>query len=384
LDGSNEFTFEEEVFQMLKLEFSPENLEALSHWRFHHPHPHVQLKMEVVYLRSQKLENNQIQRLCGISKATFYRYLHEYQGGGVEQLKALNFHCPGSKLVEHKRTLEEYFREHPPATCAEAAARIEELTGIKRGPTQTREFLKKLGMKPRKVGQIPAKADAKEQEAFKEEKLEPRLAEAKAGKRVVFFMDAAHFVYAPFLALLWCFERLFVKAPSGRQRLNVLAALNATTQQLFTVQNLTYVTAETVCELLRLLAGTHLGMPITIVLDNARYQKCALVQELAQRLGIELLYLPAYSPNLNLIERLWKWVKKRCLYSKYYATSEDFQQAIQECIAQAHSKHQAELESLLTLEFQTFKEVPVIGEGGKVTPFPGAKQPQKKVLSKAA
>jgi hypothetical protein len=64
--------------------------------------------------------------------------------------------------------------------------------------------------------------------------------------------------------------------------------------------------------------------------------------------------------------------------------SEDFQQAIQECIAQAHSKHQAELESLLILEFQTFKEVPVIGEGGKVTPSPGAKQPQKKVSSKAA
>ena len=56
-------------------------------------------------------------------------------------------------------------------------------------------------------------------------------------------MDAAHFVYAPFLASLWCFERLFVKAPSGRQRLNVLAALNATTQEIFTVQNLTYVTA---------------------------------------------------------------------------------------------------------------------------------------------
>jgi transposase len=251
----------------------------------------------------------------------------------VEKLKELNFHRPESQLVEHKRTLEDYFREHPPATCAEAAARIEELTGIKRGPTQTREFLKKLGMKPRKVGQIPAKADVKEQEGFKEEQLEPRLAEAKAGQRLVFFMDAAHFVYAPFLASLWCFERLFVKAPSGRQRLDVLAALNAMTKEIFTVQNLTYVTAETVCELLRLLAGAHPGRAITIVLDNARYPKCALVQELVQSLGIELLYLPPYSPNLNLIERFWKWVKKSCLYLKYYATSADFQKAIQECIA---------------------------------------------------
>jgi transposase len=112
--------------------------------------------------------------LCGISKATFYRYLHEYQAGGVERLQELNFHRPESQLTEHKTMLEEYFRAHPPATCDEAAARIEERTGVKRGPTQTRKFLKAMGMKPRKVGQIQAKADVKEQEGFKEEKLEPR------------------------------------------------------------------------------------------------------------------------------------------------------------------------------------------------------------------
>jgi transposase len=252
-------------------------------------------------------------------------------------------------------------------------------------------------MKPRKLGQIPAKADPEEQEEFKAEKLEPRLAEAQAGQRVVFFMDAAHFVYAPFLALVWCFARLFVKAPSGRQRLNVLAALHATTKEILTVQNLTYVTAETVCELLRLLAGAHPALPSTIVLDKARYQKCALVQELARSLGIELLYLPAYSPNLNLIERFWKWVKKQCLYGKYYPTSADFQAAIQQCIAQAHSDHLADLESLLTLKFQTFTEVPVLGEETKVDSsagekqkqaqvylFPKRKQAQKKVSSKAA
>jgi transposase len=143
----------------------------LRYWRFHHPHPHVQLKMEVVYLRSQKLGNKPIQHLCGISKASFYRYLHEYQAGGVEKLQELNFHRPQSQLVEHKPTLEGYFRVHPPATCAEAAAKIEELTGVKRGPTQTRKCLKKLGMKPRKVGQIPAKADVKEQEGSKKSTL---------------------------------------------------------------------------------------------------------------------------------------------------------------------------------------------------------------------
>lgn len=192
-------------------------------------------------------------------------------------------------------------------------------------------------------------------------------------------MDAAHFVFAPFLGIVWCFERLFVKAPSGRIRLNVLAALNAITHEVFTVENLTYITAETVCDLLRLLAGSCQGIPITIILDNARYQRCALVQTVAQTLGIELLYLPTYSPNLNLIERFWKFVKKQCLYSKYYPDSESFQKAILTCIEQAPTTHQAELKSLLTLRFQTFQDVPVIGEQHTVST--GAK---KKVLSKAA
>ena len=108
-------------------------------------------------------------------------------------------------------------------------------------------------------------------------------------------MDAAHFVFAPFLGMVWCFTRLFVKAPAGRQRLNVLAAVNAITHELFTVENLTYITAETVCELLRLLASAYQGLPITIILDNARYQRCALVQSVAETLGIELLFLPTYS-----------------------------------------------------------------------------------------
>ena len=129
-------------------------------------------------------------------------------------------------------------------------------------------------------------------------------------------MDAAHFVFAPFLGIVWCFQRLFVKAPSGRQRLNVLAALNALTHELFTVENLTYITAETVGALLRQWAAAHQGIPISVILDNARDQRCALVQAVAQELGIELLYVPTYSPNLNLIERLWRFVKKPCLDSK--------------------------------------------------------------------
>jgi transposase len=191
-------------------------------------------------------------------------------------------------------------------------------------------------------------------------------------------------VFAPFLGILWCVQRLFVKAPSGRQRFNVLAALHATSHELFTVTNLTYITATTVCELLRLLAGTHPGMPITLVLDNARYQRCTLVQTLAETLGIELLYLPAYSPNLNLIERLWKFVKKQCLYSKYYPDSTAFQHAISNCLAQVPTTHKAELDTLLTLRFQTFTAVPVVGEIPETGLAPVVSRLATEVLSMAA
>jgi transposase len=123
--------------------------------------------MEAIYLKSQGMKNCSIIQLCRISKASYHRYLKAYITGGIEKLKEIDHYHPQSILVSHCTTIEAYFREHPPATVAEAAAKIKELTGIERKPTQVGLFLKKLGMKPVKVGMIPAKADAEAQEDFK-------------------------------------------------------------------------------------------------------------------------------------------------------------------------------------------------------------------------
>jgi transposase len=202
---------------------------------------------------------------------------------------------------------------------------------------------------------IPAKADVEKQRLFKEQELDPRLEEAKAGKRTVYFVDAAHFVLGAFLGFLWSLSRVFVKTPSGRQRFNVLGALNAITKELLTVTNDTYITSIQVCELLRVIAKNS-PLPITIVLDNAKYQRCKLVMNLAEELGIELLFLPPYSPNLNLIERVWKFVKKQCLSSLYYPDFASFRGAISSFVNQMHKTHKNELLSLLTLNFQLFDQ----------------------------
>ena len=345
---------------MISIEFTEEEKQALHYERFNHPHPRVQMKMEALWLKSQDLPHQTIANLVGISPNTLRSYFREYQLGGIDALKQVKFYRPQSELIDHAQTIEEHFREHPPATINEAVSVIETLTGIKRSPTQVRKFLKSIGMRCLKVGFLPAKADPDVQEEFKQEQLEPRLEEAKAGKRVVFFGDASHFVMGAFVGFLWCFGRLFMKSPSGRQRFNVLGALNAITHEVIMVTNDTYINSGSVCELLYKIAALGLTVPITLVLDNARYQKCLLVQETAELLGIELLYLPSYSPNLNLIERLWKFVKKQCLYSKYYESFSLFKSAISTCVEEAHAKYKEELDSLLTLKFQTFEKAQIM------------------------
>ena len=229
----------------------------------------------------------------------------------------------------------------------------------------------------------------------------------------MFFVDAAHFVFGTFLCCLWSFTRLFVRAASGRQRFNVLGAWNAITRKLVAVTNTTVVNTDTMCELLRKIAAEGLTGPITLVLDNARYQRNAVVMALAEQLGITLMFLPSYSPNLgvvqirvttlgrplsgqrisslsstkgcqrrrplwisqechprgagseprpnlNLIERLWKFTKRRSLYGRYHPTFADFRAAIEQILAEIPTQHATALASLMTLNFQRFENVSLL------------------------
>lgn len=153
---------------------------------------------------------------------------------------------------------------------------------------------------------------------------------------------------------------MFIKAPSGRNRFNGLGALNAVTHELITVCHDSDINAHSVAELLHKVAGLGLTVPMTFVLDNARYQKCRYITDLAASRNIELLYLPAYSPNLNLIERLWKCVKKEALNGRYYEDFNAFKSAIIGCLAPTRTTHKCALNTLLTLKFQMFDKVPIL------------------------
>ena len=161
----------------------------------------------------------------------------------------------------------------------------------------------------------------------------------------------------PFLGYLYSLTLRYVKSASGRQRFNVLGALNAITKELVTITNHTYINALSVCELLEKLHQQCCDLPIVLIMDNARYQRCKLVLEKAADLNIQIVFLPPYSPNLNLIERLWKFVKREVLYNQYHKDYTQFHQAISDCLEQAHTTHKQALHTLLTPKFQTFKNV---------------------------
>ncbi len=343
---------------MHTLNLSDAEIQQLNYERFYYPCPIVQKRMHSLYLKCAfDFEHKEIAKIINRHPNTITKDIKRFQSKGIEGLKQVNYGTNKSELDKHEDSIKKIFEDEPPASVKEAMERIKALTGIERSPTQTRMFMKRIGLKFIKTGHVPAKANPEKQKAWLENEFEPALALAKEGLAHVLFVDAAHFVLAPFLCCLWCFKRIFIKSPAGRKRVNVLGALNALTHQVHFLSNQTYINANTIVEFLYQLRLFYFDMkPIYIVLDNARYQHCYLVRSIAGLLNIHLLFLPPYSPNLNIIERLWKFVKKKCLYAKYYDSFDKFRNAILSTMEKTNSDigYVNEVKSLMNLKFQLF------------------------------
>ncbi len=135
---------------MIRIVFTKEEIEELHYQRFNHVHPRVQLKMEVLLLKAKGLKHKEICEIAGIHHNTLTSYLQEYIDGGIDALKELKFHKPQSELIEYRQSIEDEFRNNPPASIKEASARIKEMTGIQRSDVQVAKFLKKNRLKTKK------------------------------------------------------------------------------------------------------------------------------------------------------------------------------------------------------------------------------------------
>lgn len=300
------------------------------------------------------LSYQDISLVLGVHPDTVGRYIRSYQYVGLEGMIKTNYRKNVSELDSFSDEILRELDQSPPKSVNEVRSRIFSLTGILRSPTRIKAFLARYGLTHRKVGYVPGKADPEKQAQWLKDVLETHYQEAKEGLRHLFFMDAAHFTLGAFVCKVWSKTRKFIRSGAGRNRINVLGAVNAVTHQLFHIHNTETINAVVIMDFFKQLRGQYTHLPISIVLDNARYQHCKAVKEVAKTLNIELLFLPAYSPNLNLIERLWKFVKKEVLYAEYFETPKKFHQAIIGFCEQINHTQQDKLKSILNFKFQMF------------------------------
>ena len=314
----------------------------------------TKIKLLVIRMRHEGAKTGFISKCLNLHSNTVTNYLNEFQVGKLPATLENRYYKPTSSLEPFLPCIRCSFLAYPVADAKQAVERIHKLTGIRLSESQSRRFMKSLGLKLRKTAPVPGKCDHQLQFDFYTREMLPRLEEARLGKRKVLFVDAAHFVLGAFLGLIWCFQRIFLKTSPGRQRYNILGAIDSHNQEFTSIRTTENINAQTIISLLDLVKAKYPIIPISLVMDNARYQHCNAVKAHAAKLDVELLFLPPYSPNLNLIERVWKLTKKKCLTNKYHKDFRAFRTAIDQCIDDFEGRLKPELKSLLALNFQFF------------------------------
>ena len=198
------------------------------------------------------------------------------------------------------------------------------------------------------------------QQAFVSE-IQQMLSEAEETGAAVLFLDPMHQIHNNENGYMWQLRgaegTAQIPSNSGRRRLNIIGAINPHTLTPTTLLIEGSCDKEVIIAFLELIKQDYpQTRSITVVLDNAAYNRAYDVVEKAEQLGITLKYLPPYSPNLNLIERLWKFFKKKVTKNTYYSTFDEFYQAVVNFFKHFDQYH-GELASLLAPNFEIIKAV---------------------------
>jgi len=343
---------------MITLEISDEDWDAIAE-ELDDPEIDARIRRKLMAVRMHALgvPHATIAATLNVSDDTITNYIKLYRDEGLAGLVENRYYKPTSSVAPFLEEIKQSFSETPVSNASEGAERIESISGTRLSDSQARRIMVRLGMRFRKCAAVPGKADPQLQFEFLQDELLPRLEEARKGERRVFFVDAAHFVLGAFLGMIWSFTRIFVPSGCGRQRYSVLGAVETRDHDFVSIKTKGSVNADTVCELVRKLDQAYPGEEITLVMDNARYQRNKKVFATADQYGIELLFLPPYSPNLNLIERVWRLVKSKCLRNRHFEDFAKFVTTIDEFTDSLSGENRSYLKSLITENFQLF-EIP--------------------------
>lgn len=338
-------------------------MKFIKKYRTKHSNKKIRDRLHVLWLTQQFEDAKYISFLSDVSPRQVFNIIKIYKETGMDGILTIQHNKQESKLMGFSDLIKEEFEFRPPSSMKEARDRILKLTGIKRSISQISVFLKSLGMKYLKPSLIPmgsketdVNEKIKKQEEFLKKQLKPAIEADKKGESKLFFMDACHVQIACMLGYIWCFARKYLPALPVRGRVNVIGATSFHGKDFVYEINQDGVNQDAIIRFLKKVKSKYKKQKITIVLDNASYHHAGSVEEMAEELNIQLLFLPVASPNLNIIERLWKFIKSRCLKNRIFVNLDELENTLSNTLKTLKKKHKKELNTLLTPKFQRFYE----------------------------
>ena len=312
-------------------------------------------RIKAVILLGKGWTSSQVAEALLMDRGTIRKYFRDYTKGGLERLTRMEYQGSECYLTYDRLALlgKELDTEIYSSTAEiiEFITKSWDITYTERG---INSLLHRLGFVYKKTKAVPGKADAEAQESFLEKYQE--LKETKAPDSPIFFADATHPQHNTQLAHAWVRKgkERQILSNTGRQRLNINGAIDI--QSLSAViQYEETVNAESAIRLFKALEEKCPGAEkIYVICDNARYYRAKMVSKFLETSRVEILFLPPYSPNLNLIERFWKFFKKKVLYNRYYEKFKQFKDACQSFFENLE-EYQQQLRSLLTENFEIIR-----------------------------
>jgi len=310
-------------------------------------------KIKAVYLLGSGWRVSKIKEALLIDETTIRRYFDIFKQQGIEAL--IQTHYKGSEGYlsdDEESELDEYLELHSCMNTLEVIQYIEGEYKITYSVSGTNDLLKRLGYSYKKARQIPGKANREDQAEFVKKYYELR---SKMNKEdSLFFLDGVHPQHNSIPSYGW-FKKGKDKPLNSNtryHRLNINGAIDIDTYDTITEISHENIDKESTLNLLEKLRKKRPSGMIYCILDNAGYYISPSVKEFAKACAIELIYLPPYSPNLNLIERLWKFMNKMIFYNKYYEEYEIFKSTCMNFFKKLY-KHKDKLATLLSEKFET-------------------------------
>jgi len=310
-------------------------------------------RIKTILLLNEGLSYEQIAQVLFLDDNTIRRYETKFRSGGLDDLLDDNYVGGVSKLSEEQLSLlKDEVKQKIYLSAKEICKFVERKFGVQYSPEGLVHLLHRLGFVYKKTKQVPGKADAEAQEKFLQEVYVKLKARMKADDKL-YFLDGVHPQHNSMSAYGWLEKGKTreIRSNSGRQRLNLNGALSLEDYDVIIREDESINAQSTIKLLMELEEKNPDAETIYCILDNARYYRALIVKEYLKTSKIELVFLPSYSPNLNLIERLWKFYRKKILYHKHYSNLAEFKTVTMDFFKNL-SFHREELATLLTENFE--------------------------------